>query len=448
VDPDGNEYYRDSNGALLRDLANNVAKFESSARYMFDTHTGMLRKGLFQDPDGNWFCCNGEGEVHANGTLVQSGERYRFDDLGKAITGMYSEGGNTYCYGSDGKMLTGLATVDNKTYYFQPGTGEMRHGFVDAGDSTWYLLDESDGTIMTGLRWIGDELYYFSTSDGKCASGAITTGGKEYLFDSVTRQAARGKTNGNKFYHPENGQRMTGAVTYPVTAPATDGDGKTIGYASGSGGGLLTGAVTLDGKEFYFSASHERVDGLVSIDNKPYYFDPAAGKQKNKSFTAEGIHYKADSNGVITIPVTASSTNAEKMLSKGLTYLGTPYGSNLTTMVDCSGLVKLSLADAGITACRSAAQQWADFGAKNTNIDSPADLRPGDLIFYTDFRDDCELMDTTGCETVNEVHHVGIYAGSGQILEASNRDGNKSTLIRQFHDHPGSFICRFTRVTE
>ena len=41
--------------------------------------------------------------------------------------------------------------------------------------------------------------------------------------------------------------------------------------------------VTLDGKEFYFSASHERVDGLVSIDNKPYYFDPAAGKQKNKS---------------------------------------------------------------------------------------------------------------------------------------------------------------------
>jgi peptidoglycan DL-endopeptidase CwlO len=83
-------------------------------------------------------------------------------------------------------------------------------------------------------------------------------------------------------------------------------------------------------------------------------------------------------------------------------YLGIPYqwgGTSTTTGFDCSGLTQHVFADLGISIPRTAAEQQAMPGAQK--VDSLADAQPGDLVFFG-----------------TPAHHVGIYVGNGQMLNA------------------------------
>ncbi|MFJ9906166.1 NlpC/P60 family protein [Streptomyces sp. NPDC101152] len=79
--------------------------------------------------------------------------------------------------------------------------------------------------------------------------------------------------------------------------------------------------------------------------------------------------------------------------------LGTPYvyGASGPTSFDCSGLTSWAYAQAGVTIPRTSEAQ-ATIG---TRISSASDLKVGDLVFF-----------------FNDLHHVGLYAGNGQILHA------------------------------
>ncbi|RFU83517.1 hypothetical protein DY218_26755 [Streptomyces triticagri] len=79
--------------------------------------------------------------------------------------------------------------------------------------------------------------------------------------------------------------------------------------------------------------------------------------------------------------------------------IGSPYvyGATGPGSFDCSGLTQWSFAQAGVSIPRIS-QDQANAG---TRISSQSDLKPGDLvIFYSD------------------LHHVGFYAGNGQVLHA------------------------------
>ncbi|MFF1547621.1 NlpC/P60 family protein [Streptomyces sp. NPDC058291] len=79
--------------------------------------------------------------------------------------------------------------------------------------------------------------------------------------------------------------------------------------------------------------------------------------------------------------------------------LGKPYhyGSTGTAMYDCSGLTSWAYAQAGVGIPRTSEAQ-ANYG---TRIYSQSDLKVGDLVFF-----------------FNDLHHVGLYAGNGQIIHA------------------------------
>lgn len=102
-------------------------------------------------------------------------------------------------------------------------------------------------------------------------------------------------------------------------------------------------------------------------------------------------------------PQTATGAVAY-MLSYANTYVGFPYrmGTAGPLIFDCSGLVQWVFANTrGIALPHSAAQQ----STMGSLVDI-SDIQPGDLIFFN--------VDGTG------VDHVGIYEGSGIMINAEN----------------------------
>ncbi|MHC0431089.1 C40 family peptidase [Streptomyces sp. O3] len=90
----------------------------------------------------------------------------------------------------------------------------------------------------------------------------------------------------------------------------------------------------------------------------------------------------------------ASSAYAAAQSKLGSPYI---YGANGPSSFDCSGLTSWSFAQAGVKIPRIS-QDQARIG---TRISSQSDLRVGDLVFF-----------------YNDLHHVGFYAGNGQVLHA------------------------------
>jgi cell wall-associated NlpC family hydrolase len=94
----------------------------------------------------------------------------------------------------------------------------------------------------------------------------------------------------------------------------------------------------------------------------------------------------------------AKPSQAAEVVAFARAQLGKPYryGSAGPSSYDCSGLAKAAWAKAGVALAHYTGAQW-DEGVHIAR----ANLRPGDLVFFG-----------------SDVHHVGIYIGNGQMIEA------------------------------
>jgi peptidoglycan DL-endopeptidase CwlO len=90
---------------------------------------------------------------------------------------------------------------------------------------------------------------------------------------------------------------------------------------------------------------------------------------------------------------------ASQVVQIALQYVGVPYvwGGCSPSGFDCSGLVKYAYSKIGIYLPHSSAMQY-DYGVAV----SKDDLKPGDLVFF-----------------YNPIHHVGMYIGNGQMVNAT-----------------------------
>lgn len=100
----------------------------------------------------------------------------------------------------------------------------------------------------------------------------------------------------------------------------------------------------------------------------------------------------------------AATQRAAAALSAAQTKLGAPYvwGATGPSSFDCSGLTSWAYSQAGVSLPRTSEQQ-ANVGTRL----SQGQLAPGDLVFF-----------------YGDLHHVGLYAGNGQILHAPKPGAN------------------------
>ncbi|EHN73502.1 NlpC/P60 family protein [Streptomyces coelicoflavus] len=102
---------------------------------------------------------------------------------------------------------------------------------------------------------------------------------------------------------------------------------------------------------------------------------------------------------------TPASGRAAAAFAAAQSKIGTPYvyGATGPSSFDCSGLTSWAYAQAGVGIPRTSQAQT---GA-GTRISSASQLQVGDLVFF-----------------FSDLHHVGLYAGNGQVLHAPRTGTN------------------------
>nr|WP_299245712.1 C40 family peptidase [uncultured Halomonas sp.] len=103
----------------------------------------------------------------------------------------------------------------------------------------------------------------------------------------------------------------------------------------------------------------------------------------------------------------ALSIERAMILASARQALGIPYRYGGTTMkgLDCSGLVQMAYANAGIDIPRTAHQQFSRVSLRDMT-------RPGDLLFFG---------------SGSKATHVGIYLGDGLMVHAPGRGRQVTT---------------------
>ncbi|MGV9254648.1 NlpC/P60 family protein [Streptomyces sp. NPDC003697] len=122
-------------------------------------------------------------------------------------------------------------------------------------------------------------------------------------------------------------------------------------------------------------------------------------KEKAELTAEQARATRASERTVLNGSDSSASGRAAAAFSAAQSRLGSPYvyGATGPSSFDCSGLTSWAYAQAGVGIPRTSESQ-ANIG---TRIYSMSDLRVGDLVFF-----------------FNDLHHVGLYAGNGQVLHA------------------------------
>lgn len=286
----------------------------TTGRYYQVTDNGIfLPKPLTDQGGKTGFYYDGKGMAY-------------FDNSGfQAKNAFIKYAGNYYYFGKEGYMLTGRQDVDGKTYFFLPNGIQLRDSIYQQDGKYYYfgsfgeqykdgyfVFDvpkegtseteakfryfSSTGEMAVGLTYAGGGLQYFD-ENGFQAKGTkyVTPDGKLYFFD---------KNSGNAY---TNRWAEIDGIWYEFNdqgyAQATKGefyttDGSTWFYRDAAGKNV-TGALTLDGHEYYFRANGAQVKGdFVTENGKISYYTVDNGyKVKDKFFEVNGKWYHADKDG-------------------------------------------------------------------------------------------------------------------------------------------------------
>jgi cell wall-associated NlpC family hydrolase len=195
----------------------------------------------------------------------------------------------------------------------------------------------------------------------------------------------------------------TGTPAGAGVAPGTGG-GTTTGTAGTTSGAPATGGTTTGGASSSTTTTGGTTAGAPTTGT-PTPSATTAGGTTTGTGTTTGSSGSSGAYGLGTGRSRGTAAEGEAALAFATAQLGKPYvwGGSGPNGYDCSGLTMTSWLNAGVAINRTAADQY-----KQVLKIAYDQLRPGDLVFWTDDPSDPNL-----------VYHVAMWAGNGQIVEAS-----------------------------
>ena len=287
---------------------------DATGRYYQVTDNGIfLPKPLTDQGGKTGFYYDGKGMAY-------------FDNSGfQAKNAFIKYGGNYYYFDKEGYMLTGRQDIDGKTYFFLPNGIQLRDSIYQQDGKYYYFgsfgeqykdgyfvfdvpkegTSETEakfryfsptGEMAVGLTYAGGGLQYFD-ENGFQAKGTkyVTPDGKLYFFDKNSGNAYTNRwaeIDGIWYEFNDQGYAQAKKGEFYTT------DGSTWFYRDAAGKNV-TGALTLDGHEYYFRANGAQVKGdFVTENGKISYYTVDNGyKVKDKFFEVNGKWYHADKDG-------------------------------------------------------------------------------------------------------------------------------------------------------
>ena len=291
-----------------------VLSNDATGRYYQVTDNGIfLPKPLTDQGGKTGFYYDGKGMAY-------------FDNSGfQAKNAFIKYAGNYYYFDKEGYMLTGRQDIDGKTYFFLPNGIQLRDSIYQQDGKYYYFgsfgEQYKDGYFVFDVPKEGTseteaKFRYFSPT-GEMAVGLTHAGGGLQYFDENVFQAKGTKyvtPDGKLYFFDKNsGNAYTNrwaeidGIWYEFNdqgyAQAKKGefyttDGSTWFYRDAAGKNV-TGALTLDGHEYYFRANGAQVKGeFVTENGKISYYTVDNGyKVKDKFFEVNGKWYHADKDG-------------------------------------------------------------------------------------------------------------------------------------------------------
>ena len=291
-----------------------VLSNDATGRYYQVTENGIfLPKPLTDQGGKTGFYYDGKGMAY-------------FDNSGfQAKNAFIKYAGNYYYFDKEGYMLTGRQDIDGKTYFFLPNGIQLRDSIYQQDGKYYYfgsfgeqykdgyfVFDvpkegtseteakfryfSSTGEMAVGLTYAGGGLQYFD-ENGFQAKGTkyVTPDGKLYFFDKNSGNAYTNRwaeIDGIWYEFNDQGYAQAKKGEFYTT------DGSTWFYRDAAGKNV-TGALTLDGHEYYFRANGAQVKGeFVTENGKISYYTVDNGyKVKDKFFEVNGKWYHADKDG-------------------------------------------------------------------------------------------------------------------------------------------------------
>ena len=291
-----------------------VLSNDATGRYYQVTDNGIfLPKPLTDQGGKTGFYYDGKGMAY-------------FDNSGfQAKNAFIKYAGNYYYFDKEGYMLTGRQDIDGKTYFFLPNGIQLRDSIYQQDGKYYYFgsfgeqykdgyfvfdvpkegTSETEakfryfsptGEMAVGLTYAGGGLQYFD-ENGFQAKGTkyVTPDGKLYFFDKNSGNAYTNRwaeIDGIWYEFNDQGYAQAKKGEFYTT------DGSTWFYRDATGKNV-TGALTLDGHEYYFRANGAQVKGdFVTENGKISYYTVDNGyKVKDKFFEVNGKWYHADKDG-------------------------------------------------------------------------------------------------------------------------------------------------------
>ena len=155
--------------------------------------TSMGASAAWRNDSKGWW--NTEGNSYSIGWRQLDGNWYHFDSVGYMKTGWVQDGESWYYMnpvsdGTKGSMKTGWIQDGRKWYYTNPvsdGTkGSMKTGWIQDNGKWYYMNPVSDGTkgsMQTGIVKVGGKVYCLQPS-GSMATGNVEINGSKYTFSA------------------------------------------------------------------------------------------------------------------------------------------------------------------------------------------------------------------------------------------------------------------------